>query len=361
MADLDRLLIRYRQFGGLRLAAAYIRMGLLFPILKALVRCTLRGTSYKSVYGVVRQRVCPLLVSRYSPLIDSLAARYSVSPAVTPPVSSASPAVVWFCWLQGMASAPPLVHACLRSLRRSLAGTAVVVIDENNYTRHVTLPAHVTERYAAGKIPPALFSDMLRLQLLATHGGVWIDSTVYCTMPDTATRGRFAPSWQQILAAPLFLFQYTRPGEAPTGNISNWFIASHPRHPLVLILRDILFSYWADHDITLDYYIFHLFFRHICQRYPHLVGTMPYGWSEPCLELGSHLSETFSAARWQRFTSRVHWHKMTYRLKPSVTSPHGTYYQHLISPPRPEGPVCAESPETYRRMTARDHQTVNKT
>ena len=143
MADLDRLLIRYRQFGGLRLAAAYIRMGLLFPILKALVRCTLRGISYKSVYGVVRQRVCPLLVRRYSPLIDRLAARYSVSPAATPPASSASPAVVWFCWLQGMASAPPLVHACLRSLRHCLAGTAVVVIDESNYTRrNAPRPCH---------------------------------------------------------------------------------------------------------------------------------------------------------------------------------------------------------------------------
>ena len=359
MADLDRLLIRYRQFGGLRLAAAYVRMGLFVPILRHLVRCTLRGTSYKSVYSVVLQHVTPFLIRRYSPLIDSLAARCPAVPQSVTAVPS-TPVTVWFCWLQGIASAPPLVHACLRSLRRCLPDANVVIIDETNYIRYVTLPHHVTESYAAGNIPPALFSDMLRLQLLAVHGGVWIDSTVYCTMPDNDKKGRYAPSWREITTAPLFFFQYTRPGEAPTGNISNWFIAAQRNHPVILILRDVLFQYWADYSVTLNYYIFHLFFRHLCFRHPHLVGTMPYGWSEPCLELGSHLSDTFSATHWQRFSTRIHWHKMTYRLKPAVTNSQGTYYHHLVAPHR-------ESPDTARCQLARsatqleNTQTVNKT
>ena len=37
-------------------------------------------------------------------------------------------------------------------------------------------------RAAENKIPIAIFSDILRLNLLKQYGGVWVDSTIYLTL-----------------------------------------------------------------------------------------------------------------------------------------------------------------------------------
>jgi hypothetical protein len=77
-----------------------------------------------------------------------------------------------------MENAPELVNVCLESLRASIGGD-IIVLDAQNYTDYVTLPEYVTRKYKKGIIPPALFSDMLRLELLIKYGGTWIDSTVW--------------------------------------------------------------------------------------------------------------------------------------------------------------------------------------
>ena len=43
------------------------------------------------------------------------------------------------------------------------------------------LPGYIVEKWGKGQIPAALFSDLLRLQLLIKYGGMWIDSTVFCS------------------------------------------------------------------------------------------------------------------------------------------------------------------------------------
>ena len=37
------------------------------------------------------------------------------------------------------------------------------------------------EKWEKGRIPAAMFSDLLRVELLIKYGGTWIDSTVLCT------------------------------------------------------------------------------------------------------------------------------------------------------------------------------------
>ena len=43
MVDFDRLITRFRQFGGWRLVWKYVRMGELWTGVCALVRCALKG------------------------------------------------------------------------------------------------------------------------------------------------------------------------------------------------------------------------------------------------------------------------------------------------------------------------------
>jgi len=45
----------------------------------------------------------------------------------------------------------------------------------------VELPGYIVEKWEKGRIPAAMFSDLLRVELLIKYGGTWIDSTVFCT------------------------------------------------------------------------------------------------------------------------------------------------------------------------------------
>lgn len=55
------------------------------------------------------------------------------------------------------------------------------IVDLTNYHNWVQLPQYVEEKFRKGLIPPALFSDLLRLALLKQYGGVWMDASVYCS------------------------------------------------------------------------------------------------------------------------------------------------------------------------------------
>lgn len=351
MKDFDRLRIRFKQFGGFKLAWEYVRLGLLWIIIKELFLCVLHRRSFKSIYPAIGRVVDPMLIKRYHQITE----KYRIAGSLSEDDSKLSSwdlgksninengkTYVWSCWLQGWDKAPDLAKACLNSIKRNLVNVEIVELDENNYTKWVTMPKYIIEKYKKGNIPSAMFSDMLRLQLLVEHGGVWIDSTVLNSIPhspmdedmDTCNysrRGAYNPSWEEIVKADLFVFQYTEPGHTWSGNISNWFIASKKRNPFIMTLRDMLFAYWKNYDVALEYYICHLFFNEVAKVFPEQIKSMPYGWSVPSISLGAHLHADFNQEKWNRFTSHVHWHKMTYRLHEDVLKGVNNNYHYIIS------------------------------
>lgn len=89
---------------------------------------------------------------------------------------------VWVLWLQGEEHAPPLVKACIASIKRHVPEDyTVTVISESNISEYITLPEHILTKYASGEITRTHFSDILRWALLAVYGGLWMDSTIYLT------------------------------------------------------------------------------------------------------------------------------------------------------------------------------------
>lgn len=330
MVDFDRLVVRFRQFGGWRLVVQYARMGVLWIGVKEIIRCAVTGRSMKAVYPKITERVDEILKGKYGPSKSPL--KGDLPTVQSPPFKGGREGpYVWSCWLQGWDRAPELAKACLNSLKRNLTDVEIVELDDRNYTEWVTLPEYVVEKYRKGRIPPAMFSDMLRLELLAVHGGVWIDSTVLASGPSRSPlKGDFNPSWEEIVNAELFVFQYTKPGQRFTGNVSNWFIASKKGNPFIITLRDMLYAYWRDYDVALEYYICHLFFKEVAKLYPEQIAKMPYGWSTPSISLGAHLGARFSEKKWQQFTSQVHWHKMSYRKEKELKKNPNNYYNHII-------------------------------
>lgn len=319
--DYRKLINRFKQFGGIQLVKEYYRLGLLWPITKTSFRCLVKRESFKKIYPVVIKKVQPFLMKQYYGFMKNRKDYYADMA-----LEHQRSKVVWFCWLQGLENAPKVVKVCYNSLRQHLSDREIKVIDNNNWKEFIELPEYVVQKWEKGKIPAANFSDLLRLELLIRYGGTWIDSTVLCTgFQDSSSK------YHEYLDADLFLFQYTPPGTAAGINISNWFISACTNNKVLMILRDMLLEYWKDYDFTIDYYIFHLFFKMVANEFPEKIGTMPYGNSMDSLVLLHHWSETFNQKKWNRVTRQVCFHKLAFRVNEKTKKDKENYYSYIIN------------------------------
>ena len=339
--DFRKLITRYKQFGGFRLLREYAKLGALGPALKAGIRCLVKRQSFKGIYPDVLRKIEPFLIKKYGTQIPQIAQRIKANTnlpndtndASTPSTSSGSSSAsvkktIWWCWLQGIENAPSIVRACYNSLVQGecfkVHGYTVSVIDAQNWKEYIELPGYIVEKWEKGRIPAAMFSDLLRVELLIKYGGTWIDSTVLCT-----GGSGLKVNGPRLLEADLFVFQYTKLGSVPV-SISNWFISACQNNEVLMVLREMLYAYWKDYDCVLDYYIFHLFFAMISKEYPEQMAAMPYAQSQNSLVLLHHWGEKFDKQKWEKLTSQVCFHKLAFRVSDEVKNDQGNYYNHIL-------------------------------
>ena len=358
--DFKKLISRFHQFGGMRLVWEYAKLGALWPAVKAGVRCLVKGQSFKGIYPEVLKKVESFLVKQYAPLVSGFKFQVSSEGANTNctndtneiphQVRNEEPRTIWWCWLQGLATAPPLVKACHNSLVHGewfkVHGYDITVIDAKNWVEYVELPGYIVEKWEKGQIPAAMFSDLLRVELLIKYGGTWIDSTVLCTGVndnhndnDNSKYSKLATDsklytlnsqLKQYMNAPLFLFQYTKQGSIPV-SISNWFVSACSNNEVLIVLREMLYAYWRDYSCTLDYYIFHLFFAMISKEFPEQIAAIPYGQSQNSLVLLHHWGEEFDQKKWDKLTSQVCLHKLAFRVSEETKKNKESYYYHILN------------------------------
>ena len=317
--DFYKLLTRYKQFGGLQLVWEYVKLGILQVAVKSFFCCIIKRQSFKAIYPGVLKRIEPFLIEKFQ------VSRFKIQDNE---LSHDHPRIIWWCWLQGKKQAPPVVQACYNSLKKNLPEYEINVIDAENWNEYVELPEYILKKWGKKQIPPALFSDLLRLQLLIKYGGTWIDSTVLCTL-DSSSKFQDS-SAQKYLNADLFLFQYTPEGTTKDISISNWFISAHSNNDVLMTLRDMLFAYWKDYNCTLDYYIFHLFFKLVAEQYQENIAAMPYGYSIYSLVLLNHWNETFDQKKWVKLANNVSFHKLAFRIDQKIIDKKDNYYNKLI-------------------------------
>lgn len=324
MKDIGILCRRFREFGGLRLVWAYLRMGVLPVAIKALVKCLFSGESVKEIYPAIRRKVDRRLLEKYAHLLNDDVAQKEERQIG---VKKELPHILWTCWLQGEETAPPLVKACLRSQRENMPGYEQRVLTLQNYRQWVELPHLVEEKYRRGIIPAASFSDLLRLSVLKKYGGVWLDATVYCS-GNTCTE--LQERWKAVENSRLTLFRYFNRGTMQASGISTWFIAAPKESVVLSAVLNALLAYWHDHNCLVDYYIFHLFLIAILKKTPRLLSMMPRENSRHSLLLAGAISKQYDERQWQELASHVCFHKLNYRKATPQAMKDDTYLKVLI-------------------------------
>ena len=311
-----RIICRFRQFGGYRLIWEYAKLGLLPTMLKQGVLLLTGKTDFNRAYETIGRVVNPTLIDKYTPFIGQLKAKYDATP-----LEHAHRPVIWFCWLQGLNCAPDLVKACYNSIKRYVTDKELVVVTQENVSEYIKLPQHIVERYKRGQMPPALFADIIRLELLTKYGGTWMDATVLCTG---------SPSPDFLMDSELFLYQSLRKGDRTFYGASNWFMTSCANNKVLLVLKDVLTQYLLDYSCTLQYYMFHLFLCQVARLYPEEMAAMPRRNRKRALVLGDKLTEPYDEQTMNEIEQISCFHKLNYRVAGRMKDASGTFYEEIV-------------------------------
>lgn len=228
--------------------------------------------------------------------------------------------VIWICWLQGYESAPDLVKACINSIRINNPDFEIVILTEKNISSYTNLPDYIINKYKTGQISRAHFSDILRITLICTYGGVWLDSTVLCTNRDFLN---------DISSMPIFVFKVMDLNRKDSLSIvaSSWLISSFGPSKILLLTRDLLYKYWECHDYLVDYYTFHIFFSIAAKRFPNEWDKIPmYNNSSPHT-LMFELNNDFTETRWDQIIKTSAIHKLTHHVQ---FDNQNSFYSHIL-------------------------------
>jgi len=226
---------------------------------------------------------------------------------------------IWVYWGQGKNSMLPIVMACLYQLYMCHDAQNVVFLDDDNISDYITIPDYIYTKLHSNKTH---FSDVLRVALLAEHGGAWIDLTCYCS-------GSILPLYEKALETGFFAYSGT---EGQEFLLSSWFMASRPNEVIPTLLRDALYYYWQEKNELEYYFLIHYIFEALY----NLDTEFSASWDSRYFldrnvphTLQGKLFNQFDIAEWNDIMSLSLVHKLTYKY--SIQKRKGTYLSYILN------------------------------
>lgn len=233
---------------------------------------------------------------------------------------------IWFFWWQGQDNMPEIVKLCYNQLlQSSTAAHPVVFLHEKNLNDYVVLPEYIINKVKSGIISFAHFSDIVRLSLLAEHGGLWIDSTVYVhnTIDEEifskryfSAKAPFNPKYISRCEYTLFLL-----GAAPN---SRW----------IMFARDLWYDFWKRSNILLDYCFTDFILITAFDELPLLKEELT-----PCIRYTPHIHKIeemrnlkCNEADFNKYLEECQFYKLSYKLEFKQLTPDNdlTWYGRLV-------------------------------
>lgn len=224
---------------------------------------------------------------------------------------------VWICWLQGIENAPELVKACYQSVKYHISDMDIILLDESNLWEYVSLPEFIVDKWKKGIITNTHFSDLIRVNILNIHGGLWLDATVYMTgaLPDYITDNG------------LFVYNNGWFNDEMI-NMGSWLIYSKPNNILLLESENLLFEYWKRENYLRQYFLLHIFFRMVTEKYPDIWNNVPYYNHIDQHILAQEMGKTFNKKRFDEIKAISSVHKLTNKTE-KMNFENDCYYSKL--------------------------------
>ena len=144
---------------------------------------------------------------------------------------------IWLLWLQGWDNAPWFIHKIKDSWIKHNPEWNVELVSESNLSNYIniTFPSNASH---------AEISDIIRLNLLYEHGGVWADATMLCMMP--------LELWLYNVIEPCGFWMYH--GNTDCQGPASWFIISMKKSHIISKWKKECDNYWKDRSEPHDYF-----------------------------------------------------------------------------------------------------------
>lgn len=214
---------------------------------------------------------------------------------------------IWICWWQGLENAPEIVKKCVASIKKHAGNHKIIIITDKNYMDFVSFPTWIEEKYQKGIITKTHLSDLLRISLLAQYGGVWLDSTFFCT-------GDLEPCFKMPV------WSIKRPDyrhvSVACGEFANYsFGCTSEYRKVFAILREYLLDYWKRYDYMIDYlfldYLIVLARKQNAYVNQAFAGIAPN--NKNCDELLKVLGAVYDSEEWKRLKENTILFKLTWK------------------------------------------------
>lgn len=150
------------------------------------------------------------------------------------------PRTIWLLWLQGWERAPWLQRQVLESWQINNPGWDVVLLTVHNLNEYI--PAKDAAWKYMGDNTKTMSnqarSDIIRLALLANHGGVWADATMLCMQP--------LDNWvDDAVTSSGGFWMYHGHGDDMKLGPASWFMASEKGHVIPRKWKAACDAYWS--------------------------------------------------------------------------------------------------------------------
>lgn len=180
--------------------------------------------------------------------------------------------IIWQYWGQGLddKTIPPITKASFNSVDKYKGEYLVVRLDDQSISEYMELPDFVWKKKKEGDFRHVFFSDLLRLALLDTYGGIWIDATVILTS--------YIPA--DILKKDFFVFQRDPNATDKEGwhqfspyyfcwdsyhlvNTLSSFMVAKKNNEVIHLWLDLLLNYWQTQKSIYHYFFFQILFEEL--------------------------------------------------------------------------------------------------
>jgi len=244
-------------------------------------------------------------------------------PASQRQITAKSPETIWQFWDNPAGQkTPEIVASSIESVNRFRGNFHHKILDKPTYHNFTDLPGIIIDKFNKGQIDYAHFSDLLRLNLLKNHGGVWIDATAYMT--------GFIPYY--IVDEDFFVFLTGCRTRFPYSFMQSCFIRAKKGSFLCEAWYEMCVDFWKKERRKLDYFQIHLMFKALVsknQTAKELFNKMQHISEDETHQLvGDNLLRKFDQAEWDKIKDGSFFQKTTFKINGIAEYP-DTYFSKL--------------------------------